>query len=144
MHAAGEVLLSAYSSTVNSSISSEEVVEEWVETGPHSMTQWIAWQPDWRLFDFDFLLTWGGRYAPALHEGQWWRWITWGDAYLLPASCIPTSLYCTAHLSLGLPCLGTPVQVYGTDWLRDLQSHQACIQCVRACHKAAAPCSLSQ
>lgn len=90
MHAAGEVLLSAYSSTINSSISSEEV-EEWVQTGPHSMTQWIAWQPDWRLFDFDFLLTWGGRYAPALHEGQWWRWITWGKFSPLLDCCVLSS-----------------------------------------------------
>ena len=83
----GELVLSAYGTTV-SSISSKEV-EEWLQTGPRSMTQWVAWQPDWRLFDFDFLLTWGARYGPALHQGQWWRWITWGTASLLLLAAAP-------------------------------------------------------
>ena len=66
-----------YSVSANSSFTSEEV-QEWAQTGPSSMTDWVSWQPDWRLFDFDFLLEWGGRYGPALHQGQWWRWMTWG------------------------------------------------------------------
>ena len=78
--------MSVYGAAV-SSISSEEV-QEWVQTGPGSMTKWIAWQPSWRLFDFDFLLTWGGRYGPALHQGQWWRWVTWGNCSS-PLCCCP-------------------------------------------------------
>ena len=77
--------MSAYS-TGASSLSSEEV-QEWLQTGPSSMVHWIAWQTDWRLFDFDFLLTWGGRYGPALHQGQWWRWITWGGCSSSPCCC---------------------------------------------------------
>lgn len=73
--------MSAYS-TRGSSTSTEEV-QEWLQTGPSSMVHWIAWQTDWRLFDFDFLLTWGGRYGPALHHGQWWRWITWGNCFFV-------------------------------------------------------------
>lgn len=80
----GEVVLSAQGTTLSSS--SSEEVREWGQTGPGSMTQWVAWQPNWRLFDFDFLLAWGGRYGPALHQGQWWRWITWGTPLLLLAA----------------------------------------------------------
>ncbi|KAL3159188.1 hypothetical protein ABBQ32_011171 [Trebouxia sp. C0010 RCD-2024] len=71
----GEIVLSAHATALSSS--SSEEVREWGQTGPGSMTEWVAWQPSWRLFDFDFLLAWGGRYGPALHQGQWWRWITW-------------------------------------------------------------------
>ena len=74
----GEVTVTDYSTTANRSISSEEM-EEWMQTGPRSMTKWVAWQAGWRLFDFGFLLEWGGRYGPALHQGQWWRWMTWGE-----------------------------------------------------------------
>ena len=73
----GEVTSTDYSLSANSSSTSEEV-QEWAQTGPSSMTKWVSWQPDWRLFDFDFLLEWGGRYGPALHQGQWWRWMSWG------------------------------------------------------------------
>ncbi|KAL0024121.1 hypothetical protein WJX79_010211 [Trebouxia sp. C0005] len=73
---AGEVVLTDYSLSTNTSITAEEV-EEWVRSGPSSMSKWVSWQADWRLFDFDFLLEWGGRYGPALHQGQWWRWMTW-------------------------------------------------------------------
>lgn len=71
-----------YSLSTNTSITAEEV-EEWVRSGPSSMSKWVSWQADWRLFDFDFLLEWGGRYGPALHQGQWWRWMTWGTQPLL-------------------------------------------------------------
>ncbi len=78
----GEVRLTDYSLSTNTSVTAEEV-EEWVRSGPSSMTKWVSWQADWRLFDFDFLLEWGGRYGPALHQGQWWRWMTWGTHPLL-------------------------------------------------------------
>lgn len=79
---AGQVMLTDYSLSTNASITGEEV-EEWVRGGPSSMAKWVSWQADWRLFDFDFLLEWGGRYGPALHQGQWWRWMTWGTHPLL-------------------------------------------------------------
>ena len=75
-------MLTDYSLSTNASITAEEV-EEWVRGGPSSMAKWVSWQADWRLFDFDFLLEWGGRYGPALHQGQWWRWMTWGTHPLL-------------------------------------------------------------
>lgn len=55
-----------------------EDAEEWLQAGPRSMGDWVAWQSGWRQFDFDYLLQWGGQYGPALHQGQWWRLITWG------------------------------------------------------------------
>mmetsp|Transcript_5445 Transcript_5445/g.10254 ORF Transcript_5445/g.10254 Transcript_5445/m.10254 type:complete len:467 (+) Transcript_5445:975-2375(+) len=27
-------------------------------------------------FMFEYLLLWGGRWIPAIHNGQWWRWIS--------------------------------------------------------------------
>ncbi|KAL0024178.1 hypothetical protein WJX77_004493 [Trebouxia sp. C0004] len=73
---ADKVMLTDYSFSTNTGITAEEV-EEWMRSGPSSMTKWVSWQADWRLFGFDFLLEWGGRYGPALHQGQWWRWMTW-------------------------------------------------------------------
>lgn len=76
----GQLSIKQYSTAYDDSSASAEEARQWRQTGPRSMTDWIAWQADWRLFDFSFLLEWGGQYGPALHEGQWWRWITWGGS----------------------------------------------------------------
>lgn len=92
----GEIVLSAHATALSSS--SSEEVREWGQTGPGSMTEWVAWQPSWRLFDFDFLLAWGGRYGPALHQGQWWRWITWGTPLLILAAAAAACCCCCCLL----------------------------------------------
>ncbi len=96
---AGEVMLTDYSLSTNTDITAEEV-EEWMRSGPSSMTKWVSWQADWRLFDFDFLLEWGGRYGPALHQGQWWRWLTWGTDPLLVLPHPVTTAWVDLHEKL--------------------------------------------
>ncbi len=71
-----------------------------MRSGPSSMTKWVSWQADWRLFDFDFLLEWGGRYGPALHQGQWWRWLTWGTDPLLVLPHPVTTAWVDLHEKL--------------------------------------------
>ena len=101
----GEVGLTAYSAWHSTSGTLEEV-EEWVQTGPSSLTKWIAWQAGWRLFDFDFLLEWGGRYGPAVRQGQWWRWMTWGNLQTGPCLSTLVALFsrsqCSLYCSQGL------------------------------------------
>ncbi|KAK9804361.1 hypothetical protein WJX72_009219 [[Myrmecia] bisecta] len=45
-------------------------------TSPRSLLHWLSFNPGWRVFSFDYLLAWGGRYGPAIAEGQWYRWGT--------------------------------------------------------------------
>lgn len=47
-------------------------------TGPAALGAWLLfWRKNAsRTFSFEFLNTWGGRFAPKLDEGQWWRWVT--------------------------------------------------------------------
>lgn len=50
------------------------------DTGPDLMVDFVLGQNNtdsWQSFEFDYLLTWGGRYDPAIKEdGQHWRWFT--------------------------------------------------------------------
>ncbi len=47
-------------------------------TGPRALGLWLSfWRNSpARTFSFSFLRTWGGRYAPDVVAGQWWRWVT--------------------------------------------------------------------
>lgn len=46
--------------------------------GPASLGSWLAvWRsPTSHIFNFDYLRLWGGRYAPDVASGQWWRWVS--------------------------------------------------------------------
>ncbi|KAK3252000.1 hypothetical protein CYMTET_38690 [Cymbomonas tetramitiformis] len=50
------------------------------DTGPQLMVDFVLGRNNtdgWQSFEFDYLLTWGGRYDPAIKEdGQHWRWFT--------------------------------------------------------------------
>ncbi|KAG2495361.1 hypothetical protein HYH03_006629 [Edaphochlamys debaryana] len=49
-----------------------------VPWGPASLGSWLQfWRTaPGRSFSFDYLRAWGGRYAPDLAAGQWWRWVS--------------------------------------------------------------------
>lgn len=49
---------------------------------PQYLQKWLDWRATWQTFSFEFLKSWGGRWAPALERGgyggrgQWWLWVT--------------------------------------------------------------------
>ena len=43
---------------------------------PHLLEAQIWGNSGIATFSFDWLLLWGGRYAPAVAAGEWWRWVT--------------------------------------------------------------------
>jgi len=44
--------------------------------GPDELWDWVTVRNSTTRFDFEFLLGWGGRYLPAVNEGQSYRWFT--------------------------------------------------------------------
>lgn len=44
-------------------------------TSPKGLASWVSMSQG-RSFAFEYLLHWGGRYAPSLNLGQAWRWFT--------------------------------------------------------------------
>eukprot|EP01025_Chloroclados_australasicus_P055835 TRINITY_DN6854_c0_g2_i6.p1 TRINITY_DN6854_c0_g2~~TRINITY_DN6854_c0_g2_i6.p1 ORF type:complete len:508 (-),score=54.13 TRINITY_DN6854_c0_g2_i6:174-1697(-) len=46
------------------------------KSGPADLAAWVNFSHSWRIFDFDYLLIWGGRYGPKIYQGQHYRWIT--------------------------------------------------------------------
>jgi membrane associated rhomboid family serine protease len=43
---------------------------------PKFLLKWLNWSSTWQSFSFDFLKSWGGRFAPSLEGGHWWLWFT--------------------------------------------------------------------
>lgn len=49
---------------------------------PKFLQAWLSWRATWQTFSFEFLKSWGGRWAPALDRGgdsgggAWWLWVT--------------------------------------------------------------------
>ncbi|CAD7704631.1 unnamed protein product [Ostreobium quekettii] len=44
--------------------------------GPDELWDWATVRNSTTRFDFEFLLGWGGRYLPAVNDGQSYRWFT--------------------------------------------------------------------